>query len=41
MSGVFDPNSFDRKLQDSAKFLKAYVEEHNAFQHLIWLMRGN
>ena len=28
--GVFDPNSFDRKLQEPAKFLKAYVEEHNA-----------
>jgi archaellum biogenesis ATPase FlaH len=28
--GVFDPNTFDRKLQGSAKFLKDYVEEHNA-----------
>jgi hypothetical protein len=28
--GVFDPNTFDRRLQDSAKFLKDYVEEHNA-----------
>jgi archaellum biogenesis ATPase FlaH len=28
--GVFDPNTFDRKLQTSAKFLKDYVEEHNA-----------
>ena len=28
--GVFDPNTFDRKLQSSAKFLKDYVEEHNA-----------
>ena len=28
--GVFDPTTFDRRLQDSAKFLKDYVEEHNA-----------
>jgi len=28
--GVFDPNTFDRRLQESAKFLKTYVEEHNA-----------
>ena len=28
--GVFDPNTFDRRLQPSAKFLKEYVEEHNA-----------
>jgi len=28
--GVFDPNTFDRKLQPAAKFLKDYVEEHNA-----------
>jgi len=28
--GVFDPNTFDRKLQAPAKFLKDYVEEHNA-----------
>jgi archaellum biogenesis ATPase FlaH len=28
--GVFEPNTFDRRLQDSAKFLKDYVEEHNA-----------
>ena len=28
--GVFDPSTFDRKLQGSAKFLKDYVEEHNA-----------
>ena len=28
--GVFDPNTFDRRLQESAKFLKNYVEEHNA-----------
>jgi len=28
--GVFDPKTFDRRLQDSAKFLKDYVEEHNA-----------
>jgi len=28
--GVFDPSTFDRKLQTSAKFLKDYVEEHNA-----------
>jgi archaellum biogenesis ATPase FlaH len=28
--GVFDPKTFDRRLQESAKFLKDYVEEHNA-----------
>jgi replicative DNA helicase len=28
--GVFDPQTFDRRLQDSAKFIKDYVEEHNA-----------
>ena len=28
--GVFDPNTFDRKLQAPATFLKDYVEEHNA-----------
>ena len=28
--GVFDPNTFDRRLQDPAKFVKDYVEEHNA-----------
>jgi len=28
--GVFEPNTFDRKLQAPAKFLKQYVEEHNA-----------
>jgi len=28
--GVFDPKTFDRKLQEPAKFLKDYVEEHNA-----------
>jgi len=28
--GVFDPTTFDRRLQESAKFLKSYVEEHNA-----------
>ena len=28
--GVFDPSTFDRRLQDSAKFLKDYVEQHNA-----------
>ena len=28
--GVFDPKTFDRRLQPSAKFLKDYVEEHNA-----------
>jgi len=27
---VFDPNSFDRRLQASAKFLNDYVTEHNA-----------
>ena len=28
--GVFDPKTFDRRLQPSAEFLKNYVEEHNA-----------
>jgi replicative DNA helicase len=28
--GVFDPKTFDRRLTDSAKFIKDYVEEHNA-----------
>jgi len=28
--GVFDPNTFDRRLADPAKFIKDYVEEHNA-----------
>jgi len=28
--GVFDPNTFDRRLQEPAKFVKEYVEEHNA-----------
>jgi len=28
--GVFDPNTFDRRLQEPAKFIKDYVEEHNA-----------
>ena len=28
--GVFDPKTFDRRLQPSAQFLKTYVEEHNA-----------
>ena len=28
--GVFDPNTFDRRLQEPAKFVKDYVEEHNA-----------
>ena len=28
--GVFDPNTFDRRLTDSAMFIKNYVEEHNA-----------
>jgi len=27
---VFDPNTFDRKLQPAAKFLNDYVTEHNA-----------
>ena len=27
--GIFDPTLFDRRLQDSAKFFKDYVEEHN------------
>ena len=28
--GVFDPQTFDRRLQEPAKFVKEYVEEHNA-----------
>lgn len=28
--GVFDPETFDRRLQPAAKFLKEYVGEHNA-----------
>jgi KaiC/GvpD/RAD55 family RecA-like ATPase len=28
--GVFDPKTFDRRLQPAAEFLKTYVEEHNA-----------
>src|SRR6056300_1032304 len=28
--GVFDPKTFDRRLQEPAKFIKTYVEEHNA-----------
>jgi len=28
--GVFDPQTFDRRLQEPAKFVKDYVEEHNA-----------
>lgn len=28
--GVFDSETFDRRLQPAAKFLKDYVEEHNA-----------
>jgi archaellum biogenesis ATPase FlaH len=28
--GVFDPDTFDRRLQEPAKFLKTYVDEHNA-----------
>jgi len=28
--GVFDPNTFDRKLQPAAKFLGEYVAQHNA-----------
>ena len=28
--GVFDPATFDRRLQEPAKFVKNYVEEHNA-----------
>ena len=28
--GVFDPTTFDRRLQEPAKFIKGYVEEHNA-----------
>ena len=30
MSTVFDPKTFDRRLQDTAKFLNDYVVEHNA-----------
>ena len=28
--GVFDPQTFDRRLTEPAKFIKDYVEEHNA-----------
>ena len=28
--GVFDPATFDRRLAEPAKFIKSYVEEHNA-----------
>jgi archaellum biogenesis ATPase FlaH len=28
--GVFDPKTFDRRLQDSAAFIKDYVEQYNA-----------
>jgi archaellum biogenesis ATPase FlaH len=28
--GVFDPETFDRRLQEPAKFVKNYVDEHNA-----------
>ena len=28
--GVFDPSTFDRRLQAPAEFIKNYVEEHNA-----------
>jgi len=28
--GVFDPGTFDRRLAEPAKFIKTYVEEHNA-----------
>ena len=28
--GVFDPQTFDRRLQEPATFIKSYVEEHNA-----------
>jgi len=28
--GVFDPNTFDRRLAEPARFLKDYVEQHNA-----------
>ena len=28
--GVFDPQTFDRRLVEPAKFIKTYVEEHNA-----------
>ena len=28
--GVFDPSTFDRRLAEPAKFIKDYVEEHNA-----------
>ena len=28
--GVFDPQTFDRRLAEPAKFIKDYVEEHNA-----------
>ena len=28
--GVFDPETFDRRLIEPAKFVKSYVDEHNA-----------
>ena len=28
--GVFEPKTFDRRLQPAAEFLKDYVAEHNA-----------
>ncbi len=28
--GVFDPDAFDRRLVEPAKFIKTYVDEHNA-----------
>ena len=28
--GVFEPDAFDRRLQDAAQFIKTYVSEHNA-----------
>ena len=27
--GLFDPTTFDRRLQEPAKFIKGYVEEHS------------
>ena len=32
--GVFDPKTFDRRLQPAAEFLKDYVSEHNALPTL-------
>ena len=32
--GVFDPATFDRRLVEPAKFIKSYVEEHNALPTL-------